>query len=63
MLTNEAFSLTLETAGGGTLLDGEDIYLGTSLENVSGATLASALQAVIQAADSSAASATTITFS
>ena len=47
--TDEAFKLTIATAGSGYIVNGVDVVLGTAQSNVTGTALATALQAIIQA--------------
>ena len=60
--TDEAFNLTIETAGGGYLVNAVDVVLGSAQDDATGATLASALQAIIQGTGV-AATATTVSYS
>lgn len=62
VLTTDAFNLTMGTSGGGNLVDGIDVVLGSNQVDVSGATLASALQSAIQGS-AVGATATTVSFS
>jgi len=60
--TNEAFKLTIGTAGGGYLVNAVDVVLGAAQNDVTGATLASALQAIVQGTGVGA-TATTVSYS
>lgn len=62
MGTDEAFNLTIATAGAGYLVNAKDVVLATAQPDVTGATLAAALQTIIQGSGVGA-TATTVTYS